>query len=395
MKLIKLSDIKLTKSFNKNSNVKIISTQLLNSILSIELPIKNKEIFISNVVEFLDYLNEKMEHEYLTAFTISVDIFIKYFSRDKYKQYLQILKDFEILTNISHENGVWYDKDEGITKKYRVHNSYLNNTDFTLVIFEDKKTKIKNDIKIKVDSKYEKTILTETLDYYEVFKNEIEYHKENNTTTFSLYSRLSRALSLNKKRYIKKGEKVDRIYHSFSNLSKVTRKCFKTKYSNIDLDNSQPTFLCVYLKINNIDFETYYQEVCENGKFYELFYDIYKKEFTDEKLLRKKVKNVIYKSFLFDFVENRKVTKRLKELFPKVWQALKDLKQKQNETLASNLQNIEAKLFNNINVTYSTKYFTLFDAIYFNNKKDKLNIIKQIKNFGKECGIKFSLSIED
>jgi hypothetical protein len=38
--------------------------------------------------------------------------------------------------------------------------------------------------------------------------------------------------------------------------------------------------------------------------------------------------------------------------------------------LVSRLQNLESELFNNLSPEKSKKYFTLFDAIFFNNKQD-------------------------
>jgi hypothetical protein len=151
--------------------------------------------------------------------------------------------------------------------------------------------------------------------------------------------------------------------------------------------------LTYYLKSNSIEFESEYQTVCEEGKFYELFYDLYSDiKFEDE--LRKTVKVATYESLFFNFNESRRINKRFKELYPLVWKALKELNEK-GITLASVLQNIEAKIFNNIDVKYSKKYFTLFDAIYFNDKRDITRIEKQFEKVGKQYNIKFNLKIEN
>lgn len=385
MKIIKLEELSSLRKSEFQNTIKVLPTSLVNHLESIKLPIKNKEKAYTQIANFLNYLNLLLEQENKSVFVIEQSTFIKYFNGDTYIKFKQILSDSKILTNVTNLDNVWYDYQNSIAKTYRLHNEYINNQDYSLLIIE-KNVQPKLEIEKNVHTKFELAVTTEQLDYEKVFINEVNYHRENNTSKFSLYVRIARALNLTNKRFIKQGTKVNRIYHSFSSLSKITRKCFKTKYFNIDISNSQPTFLVYYLVSNKIKFEQQYQEIVENGNFYELFYDLYNND-------RDKVKVAVYESLFFAFNESRRINKRFKELFPLVWNELKRINE-HGITLASILQNLEADLFNNIEVKTSTKFFTLFDAIYFNNKKD-INIIKkQIENFGNKIGIKFSIKIE-
>ncbi len=395
MKKIKLYELnKLTKN-DFGGIVKIIPTQLLETLELIELPI-SKEKSIIKICDFLSYLNcmlVRRDVQESGKVVLPQTIWIKYFTKNEYKSFKEILKNNNIITQVSYDSGIGYDMNNGIAKQYRIRTEYLQNDDFTILLFDNKKTKKDIKIETNVTINYLNTICNEELDYDKVFKDEYEYYKTKNKSLFSLYSRITRALLLNVNRYIKKGTKVNRIYHSFSNLSKVTRKCFKTFFNNIDLKNSQPILLVYYLVSNGIEFENEYQIICEEGKFYELFYDLYS-EIEDQDELRKTVKVAVYESLFFAFNKNRRINKRFKELFPLTWKALKELNDK-GITLASILQNIEAEIFNNIDVKYSKKYFTLFDAIYFNDKRDINYIVKQIEKEGNKYNINFSLSINN
>jgi len=261
----------------------------------------------------------------------------------------------------------------------------MRENNYTIIFFDKVKKENKEVVlNCELNQTMSNTIINEELNYKKVFEEEINYHKENKTTEFSLFIRLCRALSINKKRYAKKGNKVNRIYHSFSNLSRVTRKCFKTKFFNIDLKNAQPTLLLVHLKEQGIDFETEYQTLCESGLFYEMFSSI--------GLKREDIKVECYKSIFFDFKETNKVNIIFKEKFPKLWSYMKSISE--TVCLATILQNIEASIFNTLEVKASSSYYTLFDAIYFNNKKDKEFIMKQLNKKANSLGIKFNLSFE-
>lgn len=369
------------KSFKRD--IQIIPTNIINQLNEMELPISNKEKAIKNISNFLSFLNSQYQKYNTTLLPIDVFIFIKFFNNRLYKQYRDILQELNIISPVPYENGTFYSREEGLSMQYRIHNSYLKADDFTLLFFK-KGRNVKRDIKIEcnVNNVMLNTILNTDLDYKKVFDEEIKYHKENNTSNFSLYIRLSRALSIDNTRYIKQGSKVDRIFHSFSNLSKVTRKCFDTEFFELDMVNAQPMLLAVKMRKEKIEIEEEYIKICEEGMFYELFENVL--------VNRDDIKTECYSSIFFDFKENRDVNKKFRELFPKIWNYLKFIKNNKIK-MASLLQNEEAEIFNNIKVRHSSKFFTLFDAVVFNNVKDEEYISKQILDYGKKYGIKFKL----
>ena len=378
---INLKEVSTLKNKNFNNNIKVIPTKTLNQLEQLVLPISNRDTAFKNICDFLGYLNNQYNKTNKTILPISKDVFVKYFNNKKYTEYKTLFESLNIITRVPYEDGTFYSKDNGLSLQYRIHNSYLKADDFSLLIFKKSRNNTtKVNIQCDINNIMLDTVVKEDLDYKRVFEEEIKYHLENNTTNFSLFIRLTRALSLNRERYIKYGKTVNRIFHSFSNLSKVTRKCFNTKFYEVDLVNAQPMLLALYLNKNNISYESEYREVCEEGKFYELF----------EGLLntRDEIKVECYSSLFFDFKENSNINKRFKELFPLLWKVLKDIK-KSKVTLASILQNLEADIFNNIEVKSSSKYYTLFDAVYFNSVNDKEYIEKQILSYGNKHNLKF------
>lgn len=393
MKEINLKDLSILKKKDFNGTIKIIPTSILNQLKQIELPIKNFKIAVSNIADFLSHLNIMFDMTNKSVIAIDKFVFEKYFSRKQYLQYKEILKELNIITAVPYEDGTFYSIENNKSLQFRIHNEYLQLNDFTLLIFN--KTK---DMEVNIEydgsAKMVNAIVNEELDYSLVFNNEIDYHTKNNTTLFSLYLRISKALSLTSSRYLKKGGKSNRVYHSFSNLSRITRKCFYTKFYNIDLKNSQPTMLVLYVAKNKLELDQAYKTVCEDGLFYEVFYDLLDRtQFKNDDVFRKAIKEQVYASIFFSFNTRSEFNKRFKELYLITWNLLKELNKKE-KSVASLLQDTEAEIFNQLDVKASARYFTLFDAIYYNNKKDTEFIAEQIINYGIERGVKFTLSYE-
>jgi len=72
-----------------------------------------------------------------------------------------------------------------------------------------------------VDDKFKNTTSNIEVNYKNAICEEIDNFQNTNMDLDILRKRISRLLSLRIRRFIKKGTKVDRIYHSFSNLSKI------------------------------------------------------------------------------------------------------------------------------------------------------------------------------
>lgn len=366
-----------------------IDLNLLTKILSIvDRPIKSQKLFVRNILDFLNYLDSVFITE--EKETINSEIFIRYFTNNYYIRYKDILSELEIITKVPHSDGTWYEKGK-YSLKYKVHNKYLEMDELCLVVIGEGRKKYDRpmsiDDRLDLDDRYINTIDKLEINIVNAIEAEMNYCYENELPLSVLKIRLNRLFYLKQKRFIKKGNKVDRIYHSFTNISKVSRKHLNIKMNYIDLKNSQPLILVYYLINNGMLVDDNYKLDCEEGMFYERFYDLY-----NDIDIRTKIKQNIYKSIFFGFNQNSLVNKRFKELYPSTWSSLNDIS-KTDITLASRLQNIEAELFCNLVPKKSKNYFTLFDAIYFSDSNDIPYIIKEINDFFNNLGVKVNLEI--
>ena len=368
----------------KSDRCFITTTRLAKEVLLEKLPIQNKKIAVRNILKFLTWLDIQIHIKGGTIIPIHTDILIEYFNINKYKAYMDLLRKLEILTDVPYEDGLFYDK--GVrSKQYRVHNQYLQDKNLCIVILEKEGSVREFICNLDLDNRYIKTIRSVELNIKNAILDEINYCNNQGLDANNLRTRISRIFYTGQKRFIKKGNIVDRIYHSFSNLSKVARKHFNIRFHNIDIRNSQPLFLVAYLDKQGLDYDIEYKLDCEEGRFYERFSGLY--------LDRDELKRAVFKRIFFGFEEGSEVNKLFKEIYPKTWQNLKNFSLTE-ETLASRLQNLEADLFNRIKPRKSTNYFTLFDSIYFNNIDDVDYIKDEIMIFFDELNIKVKLNIE-
>ena len=371
--------IKLTKFIYIND------LDLISNLLSIKLPIENKRIALRNILDFLTYIDNKINIKGNTLISISSKELIKYFNRDNYKEYMKILKELEIISDVPYLDGTFYKKGS-LYKQYRVHNEYLNKENLAIIVLEDDRSKERFNNEIEgLDERYIKTIKNLEINVKEAIKAEMEYYKEKDLTIFNLRNRISRILYTRRRRFIKKGKSVDRIYHSFSNVSKVSRKYINIKMFDVDIKNCQPLLLVALLKQLNLEFDIEYKFDCEIGNFYEQFIGI--KNYT-----RDDVKEQLYKNIFFGFNRNNIINKEFKKIYPNTWNSLSIIKES-NISLASQLQNLESELFNNLIPKKSKHFFTLFDSIYFDNINDIQKIIEEINKFFNDKGIKVQTEI--
>jgi hypothetical protein len=385
-----------TETLSKlTNNVYFIPTKIYNQLLEVEFPIKNRELAIEQICEFIDLLVFKVTVNNETLFEINIEEFINIFNRDTYIRFKEILKELNILSQVQHKDGTYYDYQNGINKLYRIYNEYLDLKDYSVIVFDNKKQKINielRNLRFDIDDRFIGTIKNIEIDKAKAIQIQLnEFDKGNLKSKFALMMRLSRIFNLDKSRYITQGVKVNRVFHSFSNIDRLSRKCIIIKLYEIDVKNCQPTLMVIYLIKNNLislkdqDFINYKKD-CEDGVFY-------------EKLMvdgdnRSDIKVESYKSIFFKFNKNNIVNKRFKKLYPNVWNTLNYISKDDYISFAFELQNIEAEIFNNLIVNKSTNYFTLHDAIYFNNAKDKASLYKQIKNYGKKYNVKINLTFE-
>lgn len=385
------------KSIEVNKLCYISDIKLISSLLTIDTPIKNRRIFISNVLSFLRYLDHLVDL-YDTQLPITQEVFVEYFGRDNYRVYQNILSELRILTNVTHKDGTWYKRptggNAGVCKTFRIHNEYLKEKELCVVIIDEPKRKsdriLSIDDRLDLDKRYIKTIDKIEVNTKNAIDAELKHCVDNDLSSNVLRSRISRIFYTRQRRFIKKGKKVDRVFHSFTNLSKVSRKHLSKNFNSLDIVNCQPLLLASYLITNELSIDTKYQEDCEIGNFYEEFYSL--DDTKDEEEKRKCVKQSIYKNLFFGFNERSLYNKRFKMLYPLTWESLKDISNTK-ESLASRLQNLEAVLFNNLSPKKSEYFFTLFDAIYFTDTQDISKLKKDITKFFTELGVKVTTEL--
>ncbi len=375
-----IEDIIIGKNSNFITSIKVIS-KLVNRI---KYPIKNKWIAIYNILSFLNMLDNKCKINKTTIIPIATIEFVEHFNINRYKEYRELLQELDIITKVPYNDGTFYTFVEGSKAnkcmQYRIHNDYLND-DICMVLFEDK-INLMLDKDSDYNSKMEKTILKTKIDYKNAIIDEIKKYKEEcmfnkQESINKLKHRLSAILQLSNKRYIKKGKKVNRIYNSFSNLSRISRKHLTIKgqyFKSIDIKNCQPLLLSYFILQSGDIIDDIYLEVCQNGTFYETLMDTELIEKMNEyqyEEYRIFLKEEVYKNILFNLNKNTDITIKFAELYPNVYYFLDNYyKYNLEETMASNLQNLEASIFNNIEAPKSIGYFTLFDAIYFTDDND-------------------------
>jgi hypothetical protein len=392
MNIIKIDDNLFTQKKNtikkiSNENLYCIDIELLEYLQLLEYPIK-KELALENILKFIQYFTSKMED---CCININSKELRNIFGGN-YKDYLFILKEKGVITDIPNESGKFYEKGK-YSKKYTFFSKWRNSNDLCFVIFDKKIKMIKyiddNIKELNLDKRMINTVMNKlSINYELALKDEIQYYIDNNNNDINgLRKRINRLLDTKQKRYIKKGNNVNRIYHSFFNISKISRKHLNIKMNMIDLKSSQPIILISYLKNNNYMFDNNYQTDCENGIFYQSFYEVDPNDYNiDPEVHKNNVKVGLYKGIFFNFNEKSLYNKKFKELYPRTYTSIKYINEL-GENLAIILQNREAELFNNLKLKDSKYFFTLFDAVYFNEKTDLIYLLDQINDFFKKDGI--------
>jgi hypothetical protein len=366
------------KQIIETSSIFVTSMSLVTELFSRNsFPIKNKILAIKNILEFLRWIDTQSRSIGDNIVPIASRDLIKYLTSKTYKEYLKILSELEVLTAVPYKDGKYYEKMKRNTQ-YRIHNKYQQDN-LCLVLMRHENSRVLNTDR-KYPAKFEKTIKLTKVNYRDAIKAEFENQVKKSLTKNQLRCRLSALFALNGDRYIKKGPKVDRVYNSFSNLSQVSRKHLyngSELFNNVDIKNCQPLLLCYLMRQKSLPFDINYLMDCQAGKLYESFVDLSQ---TEEKIKEEReIKKVLlYKGIYFDFKPYAAISKRFKSIYPLTYKSLEILS-REPDTLASQLQNIEASIFNDLLPKNSRYYYTLFDSIYFNDLLDCSQIIKDIR----------------
>lgn len=396
IEIIPLNEASVSEAIHNLSHkdVYVTSLNLISNLLSRDnYPLKDNKKSIRHILDFLSYSDKKMYIDKTSILSFHSNLLNSFFDMKHRTKYLDILKEMNVMTRVPYEDGTFYVQGK-TSSLYRFHNEYRF-SDLAIVIIHSNKNEIS--IQTKVDKKFSNAIRFSTINYPEAIKAEIEYCKSQTDKDFTeeIKYRMSNLFSSHSNRYISKGTNVDRIYHSFSNLSRVSREFLSVEnmsYFNIDIVNCQPMLLCYYLKANNLEFDETYINDCESGMLYEKFegttgkftvkvngnYFKQFKSFDNIKKHRSEIKVELYKSVYFMFDTTSPMNQKFKELYPITWNTLNKISTE--KTMASILQNIEASIFNTLRPRHSKYYFTLFDAIYFTDINDKEILVEEIKS---------------
>jgi len=384
-----------------------VDMTLISKLITIEnRPINNQKLFIRNILEFLSWLDSNEKIMDTGDGQIHTQIFRRFFGNNHTKGYKTILSELEIITAIPHEDGTWFSynkkntpenmKVDAVCSRYKVHNTYYAMDEICLVVIPEGRKKYTRDTitiqdGLELDNRYINTIDKIEINTVPAIKGEIEHCIKNNLSLSILQRRISRIFNTKRSRSIKKGGNVSRIYHTFSTISRISRKHLSVNFTSIDIKNCQPLILVGYLMSNELGYDIDYKNDCEDAIFYEKFYDLYS-HIQDEEERRLKVKQHIYKFLFFGFTERSRVNKRFKELYPITWQTLSEIK-KTDISLANRLQNLEGDLFNKLIPDFSKHYFTLFDAVYFSDSSEIGTLTKRLGELFAGLGLKVRVEI--
>lgn len=384
------------KKLVQSSACYITSKDVMVNIVTMKMPLKDPSKSIKNMLDFLEYLDGEIKDRDSSQIAIPEVIFKKFFSGDQYMAYKELLHHLKIMSSVKYDDKSYYSKDNHICKKYQIHNKYIKNDDYVLVVFE--KQKKQNEITVineakNISKKFINTIESLKINLGGALQAEINEYHANQISFQQLKYRISRIFATRTNRKITNGSKVARVYHPFSNISKVTRKHLNIKFLELDITNCQPSLLIAHLIDNQLPMDINYKTDCEDGCFYERFIDLidpnyrFGAEKTEFKKARNEAKPEIYKNIFFGFNKKSRFNKRFKEIYPLVWESLDNVK-KSDVSLACILQNVEAALFNSLFPQRSKFFFTLFDAIYYSNDNDSADLISKIETFFGERNIK-------
>ena len=362
--------LSLIKPVNSQLNMFVCGTNTYAALCDYDhYPLRNKTLAIKNILKFLQYVDTLIYQK--TTVKIKSREIRKIFSGEQYKAFLDILAELNIITRVPYNDGIFYEPKKRYCQ-YRIHNSYM--ADKLGLIIADTYAPMKLSTDKKYPAKFEKAIRYTECDFTGAVAAEYENYVDTGMSENKLRIRLSRLFALVGERYIKKGTNVDRIYSSFTNLSKISRKYLHINnqpYYSLDIKNCQPLLLCYLLRESSMEMDSNYLSDCENAEIYYRFITGKKYKTKDD------VKKPLYSAIYFDFKPHKKIAQKFKKLYPLTYGSL-ELLHSCDSTVASKLQNLEASVFNKVVPKKSKYFFTLFDAIYFTDKNDVDDLKKRI-----------------
>jgi len=341
---------------------------------------------------------------------------LKSIAPNGYKSYLELIRQIIFKSEYPTFNGEAKDKSTIHTMRSYADLTFISlseqNLDVRVLDFDYdglKDTPLNNDnfINTLMNAKIDATsaINAEYNYVFDVLKNDKDKYK-------IFMHRVNAILAFLQVRRAKKANKVDRVYSSFTNLSKIARQYLtmnKKHFTEIDIKNCQPLLLVILAIENNLELDSNYILDVRNGNFYERlmkeakmfgfesetiyegiksvgenidghYYNNTKKITLTKTLLfanRDDVKVLCYNDIFF--TNNRKETrlvKCFKSLYPKTYKVIEILTE--NNSLALQMQNLEADIV--LNILPNSPYYTVHDAIYVSRSSEINNVKKMITN---------------
>ncbi len=244
-----------------------------------------------------------------------------------------------------------------------------------------------------IDNHYRKDYI-ESLKYInsnQTETNTLEYSKH--FSKVSIYESNLGNITMFKddEKFICVDSKSNRLHCNLTNLSTPLRQFLSldgNKIWNVDISNSQPTFLGLLMrKRANVNQEEVdkYLEVCKVGNFYEYIAEVggLDLDLTDY-YTRKKFKQSIFSGVLFD--RNRKDLskweKTFQSVFPSIFKEIREVKKKDYNAMAIMLQKEESSfIFSTVKVIdtvlkHKAPLLTIHDSICSN--EDNIYMVQQI-----------------
>lgn len=417
----------------KNYILKSVLVQLDNNDFVKQIPtelLKDKNLYIIPSLAF-DVLNKELKdkdknnYTYVNAY---LNIIKKLYSTDGQDLAANLLKkitrEYNSIIELLFENKIIKFKLAGYYDKKQPELSYTGSytmasfNDFVFISLTEQDDTGIVELDFRIDelknTPLNNDTFINTLMHTKIYASEAilaEYNECNRESGFdyvAFISRVNAILSFLKYRYANKGDNVDRVYSSFSGLSKVARQFLTINgkpFYEIDITNCQPLLLNCLLSENGYNIDLNYISDTVNGVFYEVLVNkLVELGYTEQTIVRQKNKINTYNTYYFTKSDKkgRSIRDQIKELsysriffasdynkspileafkvlYPLVFKALKELTVE--NTLAHLLQNLEADIV--LNIIPKCSYFTIHDAICVSNKTElewvKTELAKQIK----------------
>jgi len=250
-----------------------------------------------------------------------------------------------------------------------------------------------------------KTIEECDMDYPKAIIEQFTLHNNN---PIRLVSRIKEIINFADRRWVKVSENTGRVFSSMSSLPKECRKhitLHNKSFVEIDVKNSQPSLLLGLMKEYNVNVDKNFIKDVKNATIYSNFIllqgNFYKfdkknnKMFIYVNILKDKasVKKEFFNSIFFDWKPQSSLNKKFKELYPNVWQFLKEYHSGPVE-LAGVLQKVESDIMNSIDI--KVPFYSIFDAIYLRTSiNDNITKVKMEirKKYFEYTGIKVGVEI--